>query len=145
MIITIIALVCVFIVPITVAIMLASSGNYQTYNRKDEVRITFKSFVKIYYINPEKWHLKKYYTNYYHYRYDASSKIYVSFNYIDWLRYRSWYKHKERRDKKTKEKQTRLKNNEQLIQCLLKDIEAFKESNEKETQKKIDELLKDIK
>lgn len=127
------------------AILDTLSKRYKTSNLKHNARMKFNSFVKMYYINPDKWNLFPSCVMYYPQKYNETSKIHISFNYIDWLRYKSWVKHKERHEEKIKEKQTYLKNNEILIQYLLNDIETFKETNEKETKRKIDELIKNIK
>lgn len=112
-------IVIIILVIMIVIIVFAILYNIWKVNTgSDSQYIKFKTFIAFYNINPERWELSsvfynniKFVTNSYHY-------IYYKFNFIDFYRYRHWYKQKKKRDKKQKE----LQNMNDMIRIVKSDI-----------------------
>ena len=97
---------------------------------KTTPKITFKAFKKVYCLYPFKWVLKDTYVDYH--PKDLYNYISVDFKYFhDYLLYCRFKKKMEKDHYYEKQ----LKNEKTLIECLQKDINAYREENLNEINK----------
>ena len=73
--------------------------DYYKDNPSDHVRMKFKHFVDIYNINPDRWIVHGYGKSYLIHvgrkeKWTDTEHTKISFSFIDWLRYKSWYKNR---------------------------------------------------
>jgi len=93
-------------------------------------KITFKAFKKVYCLYPSKWRLRDTYVDYYPKKY--CNYISIDFKYFhDYLLYCRFKKKIE----KDHDYEKQLKNEKELIECLQKDIDAYREENLNEINK----------
>ena len=97
-----------------VIIIISCVIEYKDNYFSSRTRLKFKSFLKFYELCPKNWEL---YCNYPIYQNCTD----VSFNFLDYYRYKIW---KKRIDKRTA-KIAQLKSQEQLIQYIQKDIDKM--------------------
>lgn len=97
---------------------------------KTTPKITFKAFKKVYCLYPSKWVLKDTYVDYH--PKDLYNYISIDFKYFhDYLLYCRFKKKIE----KDHDYEKQLKNEKILIECLQKDINAYREENLNEINK----------
>lgn len=97
---------------------------------KTTPKITFKAFKKVYCLYPFKWVLKDTYVDYYPKK--DCNYMSIDFKYFhDYLLY-CRFKKKIKKDCVYEEQ---LKNEKELIECLQKDIDAYREENLNEINK----------
>lgn len=104
--------------------------------------IKFRSFLAFYQVNPNKWELEEAFVIY---RYKITDDNYYSaayneycfrFNLIDFVRYFIWKASKDRKERQNAREQAYkiqlaqdVREYEEFIECMKRDLEQFKQSN----------------
>lgn len=116
-----------FIASTAIAYAIFNFTDYVSLNKvnDDSVRMKFNHFKDIYYVNPDRWYMRqcrlyyKYDTQHYYHCY------YVTFSYLDWLKFLVWKKRKDYNDKINLKKEEQEQHDirmAQMLKCVQKDI-----------------------
>lgn len=93
--------------------------DWKAVTEKTAPRIKFKDFLYFYKVNPKRWQLRWYGASF---KMELSDPVgqYVSFSFIDFLRYRLWYRKNEANENKKQADQTLA----DIIAAVKQDIKA---------------------
>lgn len=114
---------------LVVAILIVMWLNWIIEKPVNAIYIRFKTFTSFYNINPDRWELDDAYVTFIKDKY--YSHIFYKFHFIDYYRYRSWYK------KLIKQKRLQKEMNDisEMIHIIKSDISKFEEENQRQIEK----------
>lgn len=120
----------------------ANFGKYNTFGCPVYVKMKFSNWIDIFNLNPDRWSfpqivLEDYETHVIAVEYENNTKrIFIYFNFLDWLRFKHWYKHTYRSQVKFKQEQIQNKEEVKILETILQnaqnDIDRLKAQSEKE-------------
>lgn len=106
-----------------------------SYLGKTTPKITFKAFKKVYCLYPSKWRLRNTYVDYY----PKKDCNYISIDYIsiDFKHFHDYllYCRFKKKIEKDHDYEQQLKNEKKFIECLQKDVNAYRDENLNEINK----------
>lgn len=117
-------------------------GVYHIFGSCYYVKMKFFNWVDIFNLNPDRWKfpevvLEDYGTSVIAVEYENNTKrIFIYFDFLDWLRFRHWYKHTYRSQVKFKQEQIQNKEEAKILETILQnaqnDIDKLRAQSEKE-------------
>ena len=124
----------------------ANFGKCNTFGSPGYVKMKFPNWVDIFNLNPNRWSFPeitledieyKYGTRVIAVEYENNTKrIFIYFDFLDWLRFRHWYKHTYRSQIKFKQEQIQNKEEAKILEIILQnaqnDIDKLRAQSEKE-------------
>ena len=120
----------------------ANFGKYNTFGGCYYVKMKFSNWIDIFNLNPDRWNfpemmLEDCGTHVIAVEYKNDIKrIFIYFDFLDWLRFRHWYKHTYRSQIKFKQEQIKNKEEAKTLEIILlnaqKDIDKLRAQSKKE-------------
>lgn len=120
----------------------ANFGKYNTFGCPVYVKMKFSNWIDIFNLNPDRWSfpeitLEDLETCVITVEYENNTKrIFIYFDFLDWLRFRHWYKHTYRSQIKFKQEQIQNKEEAKILETILQnaqnDIDRLRAQSEKE-------------
>lgn len=117
-------------------------GKYNTFGACYYVKMKFSNWIDIFNLNPDRWNFPKMVLEDYgthviavEYKNDIK-RIFIYFDFLDWLRFRHWYKHTYCSQVKFKQEQIKNKEEAKTLEIILlnaqNDIDKLRAQSEKE-------------
>lgn len=120
----------------------ANFGKCNTFGSPGYVKMKFSNWIDIFNLNPDRWSfpeitLEDLETRVIAVEYENNAKrIFIYFDFLDWLRFRHWYKHTYRSQVKFKQEQTQNKEEVKILETILQnaqnDIDKLRAQSKKE-------------
>lgn len=120
----------------------ANFGKYNTYGGCYYVKMKFSNWIDIFNLNPDRWRFSELALEDYDTRVIAvvykndTKRIFIYFDFLDWLHFRHWYKHTYCSQVKFKQEQIKNKEEAKTLEIILlnaqSDIDKLRAQSEKE-------------
>ena len=145
----IVGLICFIIVAFIVCLIIYTAKIIFTYlteirryypdRHKKSIKLSFKKFLDIYRIS-NKIRIDDETTIWYLDDDNYKLDLIIVFPFIDWLKFRRWFRKKKNEDKINEYKKEEMKNLERFVRSVQKEINVYREKTVKETRDTVSDL-----
>ena len=133
-------IVCLIIYTVKIILTyLTEIRSYYPDRHKKSIKLSFKKFLDIYYIS-NKIRIDDETTIWYLDDDNYKLDLIIVFPFMDWLKFRRWFRKKKNEDKINEYKKEEMKNLDRFLRSVQKEINVYREKTVKETRDTVSDL-----